>query len=273
MNKSEILKALEPIFMPVQKVEAKSILKGYSFNSDNSHMIVVKTPIGMKVVNSCSEDYTIVSNKEILLPFVDELLGKYNLGVTVNKRKDAQFYIDFNLPDKQFKVLKKDDLIPRMRIQNSYNGRVKYCIELGFCRLVCTNGMTVPEGFHSRVKMMHTPGAGEGLALAKSMTMLAEFIKNAPAIMEPYMQLSNKPVKDIEGRVQEILENTKFPKRQAEEVLDRINFEINTLKLPATDWLIYNGFNYQLNHNEAINTVEHKKDKIDESVLIHLLNN
>jgi ASC-1-like (ASCH) protein len=271
MNKPEILKKLSSIFMPVKKVKAETVLKGYKFNSDNDHLIVVETSQGPKIVNNCSEDYTVISNKEILLPFVDELIKTYNLNIKVSQRKDAQFYVDFSLPGLPTKVSKKDDIIPRMRIINSYNGRVKYAIELGFVRLVCTNGLTVPEGFHGKIKMMHTPGSGEGLALTKSMDMLAQFIQNVPEVMKPFMQLTQQPVKDIEARVQEIIENTKFPKRQAEEVMDRINFEINTLKLPPSDWLIYNGFNYQLNHNEAINTVEHKKTTLDENILLYLL--
>ena len=274
MNRTEILKKMAPIFMPVTKVKADTLLSGYLFNSDNDHFIQVETPKGKRMVNNCSEDYTVISNREIMVPFVDELLKTYTgMDVQVKQRKDAQFYVDFHLPGKQFKVVKKDDIIPRMRIQNSYNGRVKYAIELGFLRLVCTNGMTVPAGFHGKIKMMHTPGAGEGLALKKSMEMLDTFIKSAPEIMAPYLKLSEQPVSNIEERIAEIIENTKFPKRQAEEVLARVNHEMALLKQPATDWLIYNGFNYQLNHNEAINTMEHKKDKIDESILLHLLGN
>ena len=76
---------------------------------------------------------------------------------------------------------------------------------------------------------------------------------------------------NVEELITEVIENTKFPTRQGESVLERINEEHSQLGGSMNRWLVYNGFNYQLNHNTDIGTADHKKDRIDEQVLDYLL--
>jgi hypothetical protein len=87
----------------------------------------------------------------------------------------------------------------------------------------------------------------------------------------PYKQLADQKIPNLEERVEEVMLNSKFPKRQQEAVLERVNQEISEYKIAQTDWAVYNGFNGELNHNEEIGMPEHKKNQLDQQILDYLL--
>ena len=60
---------------------------------------------------------------------------------------------------------------------------------------------------------------------------------------------------------------------EAKEAADKAEEEAKLLKSPVTDWLIYNAFNYQLNHNEKIGFFEEYKEVVDQKILEFMLEN
>jgi hypothetical protein len=86
-----------------------------------------------------------------------------------------------------------------------------------------------------------------------------------------YNRLYEQKLNNIQERVEQIAVDVNFPSRQVEEVVNRIEIEQKQNNLPLTDWLVYNGFNYQLNHNEKINMPEELKMELDGKVFAKLL--
>ena len=182
--------------------------------------------------------------------------------------------------DSTLSMGKDDNIVPKLRINNSYDGRVKYAFNLGFYRLICSNGMVIPlEGFEDKnidIKMRHTPALGEYLDTDEIFDMVQTFKSGMKTFAGPYKELQKRKVTSINDRVMEVIENTKFPTRRAEDVIDSITSEMQKLHIGAAglnDWLVYNGLNYQLNHSTDIQMDSHKKEALDQQVLTYLLEN
>lgn len=267
---------LERLLYPVHKVESKEILPGYSFTQQQAYAIVVDTPKGKKIVNHCSKQYHLVTNQQIIEPLLETLEG-YNIDFLISNKMDCRFSLDVLLHDIKMDVGKKDPIIPKLRMYNSYDGRLKYQFHMGFFRMICSNGMVVPvEGFEDKnvfLKMRHTPSLGSYVEKNAIIDMIESFKHHSKEFTAPLIELSKSKVGNIEERIKEVIDNTKFPSRKIEDVVDRIQIEMAELKTNVvTDWLVYNGFNYQLNHNSEIKTEVAKKEKIDQQVLSYLLN-
>ena len=122
------------------------------------------------------------------------------------------------------------------------------------------------------MKMMHTPAIGEEVSFEGIMEMTSMFLAELGEHTEVYKELADQEVRNPELRVEEIIEETSFPTTLHEDVLYRLNEEKEQLRLPEfTDWLVYNAFNYQLNHNEELKAKESKREKMDQEVLTYLL--
>jgi len=259
------------LFYPVEKVLASDIAPGLGFNSNITHAVVVNTPNGKQVVNFCSEDYRLVPNAEILPPLIGELGDSWKIEVLSRTFAESMFYIDVIFKNKKFKISGKDDIFPKLTIYNSYNGKMRYQFIMGFYRLICSNGLTIPiVDSLTKIKAMHTPKIEKLVDPDTIKIMVNEFNQNAIELMEPYLILQDQKVGNMPLRIESVIDDTAFPGRQLENVIDRATEEIQS-GLAPTDWVTYNAFNYQLNHNEEIGMPEHKKNKLDQEVLDYLL--
>lgn len=262
---------LQSIFFPVEKVPSEDICPGYEFNSGSKYAVVVDKPDGGKlVVNHCSEVYHLVKNQEIIPAFLQALQRFYKVEVAVRQYGYSQFHVDFALKNQGMEIMPKDTIFPKVRLSNSYDGRVKYNFTLGFFRLVCSNGLAIPEGDVIQIKKLHTPSLSELTSFEKVMEMTSEFIKNSGRLSEVFFELDEREIKDPIGRVEEIIEQTDFPASLQEDVMFRLNQETEMLHAKTTDWLVYNAFNYQLNHNDGVKTKELKRETIDNQILRYL---
>lgn len=263
------------LFYPVRKVRADELVPGILTNSYNSHKIVADTPQGLKELNSCSDIYHLLTNEEIIMPIWDTLNQYYPMELKAQVYQDSVFKYDFIIknPESMGEYLVKDMVFPTLSIDNSYNGKKKLTATLSIMRLVCTNGMMVPETLFPGEKFMHTPAIGEGLALDTVMKMVEHFLEEIPHFLEPFNDLRTIPVRGITARVDEVIEATKFPVGQRDAVIDRIHREMNEYGLPKTDWLIYNGFNFNLNHNQEIELPPYRKSAMDSEIQLFLLEN
>lgn len=258
------------ILKPVKKVDVSSLIQGQlSVPSNATHAVVFDDK---HIVNFCSENYTLLRNEDVMLPF-EELLNNAGIGYTVTyrQRNQAQFYIDYELDGNETDLGNGDRVKPMVRLMNSYNGRVRYSFIFGVWRLVCSNGMFIQqEG--SNLKLMHTLQIERDDAAGTSIDMVRNWMEETDTLLDPARELIEQDVIELEDRIMEVIEETNFPTRQAEAVMARANEEMEILKLRrANDWVVFNAFNYQLNHNPAINIHEHKTPKVDHSIMSYLL--
>lgn len=262
------------LIRPVQKLGHDIIMPGFDTNSYNSSAIVVDLPNGnRRIVNHCSSDYQLIRNSAILSPLVSGLQDIGPVTVQGSAWKDAVFSMQVIVgkllhPDGR---AIKDSLHPALQILNSYNGKIRCSVRMGMYRVVCENGLSVPEEFQAWAEFSHTPMNEEDLAVAKILKQFEKFLAVSQDVAGVYDDLKFMPVVNLEQRVDDVIENTKFPSKLKEDVMDRITFE-RAQGYKATDWLVFNGFNYQLNHHEELNWDPAKKVKTDQAILQYLSN-
>jgi len=270
------MKTKDILLSPVRKVETKSILPGYETASDNEYAVIINVGGIDKILNFCSKNYEVLENQFVMNSFEGELKAA---GIKYKKRYHqsgwSKFFIDYCLNLKEYRILPKDIIIPKIRVVNSYDGKLRLQTSFGFHRLVCSNGMTVPMGKTSSQKITHTPSLYSDTGFNKVVSDFDEFVTNAKDYLKPYELLKHQTVKKskLVERIQEVIEATSFPKRQAEAVLSKINEELVLLQIKEpTDWIVYNGFNNLLNHNRTeIRMAEEKRTQVDLEILNHLL--
>lgn len=268
---------LKHLLLPVEKVKSEDLFPGYSFTPQQAYTVVVKEGKKKTIVNHCSKQYHLVPNSEIIKPLASIFADK-DIEIVGNKRFESRFSFDVLFKDQAFEMDKNDNIIPRLRINNSYDGRVKYSFLLGFYRMICSNGLVIPaEGFEEHnveLKMRHTPSLGEYVEEALIKEMISDFLVGIKDFSKPYKELKKKKIKSLEETVEAVIENTRFPSRRGEDVVERVLQEKKrTRKTELDSWLVYNGFNYQLNHSEDIKMDEHKKERVDQQVLTYLIEN
>lgn len=264
-------KQLERIFMPVEKVPLEDILPGYEYPKGKDHAIIVTADNGTKqITNLCSEDYGLVRNKDIFVPLVELLKSKgFKFKTSVRNYDNRKFFIDFIFENQGVdfgygKGKREDLIVPKITGVNSYDLSVKYGMMAGIWRLVCSNGMMAPDqdSFKS-IKRLHTMSFAE-VSIQETVDAIGEFLKDSKLIMEPFEILRERKIQmgSLEEFLDDIIELTGFPKRQKEMVLQRI-LEEKAITNTLDGWVVYNGFNYQLNHNPEINLAPQKLHKMD----------
>jgi hypothetical protein len=260
------------LFPDVRKISMEETLPNFLHNTGLSHAVLVSTAAGDRIVNYCSEDYFLVKNEEILPPLITELRKFYKVDMKYRVYNHARFYIDLIIKDKELSMGSMDKIYGKIITVNSYDGSKRYHFEMGFWRKVCANGLMGFTGWDS-VSHLHTPGITSITDFSAVMAMTAKFLEEADEHFERFRELASQPVRNPLLRIDEILDETDFPPSLAEDVVSRLEEERKILGTgQVTDWLIYNAFNYQLNHAEDYKAKEEKKAKIDSQVFQYLLN-
>lgn len=271
----EKLKSLENIMMPVEKVPVDKLIPGYNSPKGKSHFIVVQTKKGPKITNMCSDDYGLISNRELLIPLLESLDShKLEYDLQARNHKDQVFDVDiiFKKTALNLGTSKKPDLVsPKINWSNSYDLSKRYGLSAGIWRLVCANGMMAPDAdtFQS-LKRIHTVNFSE-ISLSETVGMIESFLRESELMMEPYELLKERPIKEseLEEFMEDTIEFTGFPKRQKEVTLERIIQE-KVITGELTGWQVYSGFNYQLNHNPEITMPINKRQKMDLELIDHI---
>jgi hypothetical protein len=264
--------SLKDLYLPVEKMPMGDLLPKYDHISGLLYAMVITLPSGEKrIVNYCSEDYHLVRNEEILPPLIEEVSRFYDIETNCIMRGYSRFYIDIILKNQELVMDKNDKVYAKIRVANSYDGSRKYNFAMGFWRQICKNGLMGFTNWDS-VNRMHTPGLEELTNFSKVMEMVSLFLAEAEDHFDKYRELHGQSVRNPLLRIEEIAEETDFPVSMVEEVTARLEEEKKTLNTSeVTDWLIYNAFNYQLNHNEEYKAKEERKAKIDSQVFNYLL--
>lgn len=260
----------EQFYLPAKLVETTEILnlEDSTTMPYNSHAVVVEMPSGPKIVNFCSEKYGLVKNSEIF-PEIEKLLDEDYIYKKVYRHRDnCVFWADYTLQGRDLLVgaAKFDDKVqPIIRIMHSYNGSVRYRAVMGFRRQICTNGLW-GHVFDTQVDLRHSQGNLTKI-FSETIEGVKEFVEKADEFKLQYDEMTNNLVQNVDEFVELIINSSMFPKRQKEAVIDRVKIESSSHNLPISDWLVYNAFNYQLNHNDEFSNDEVHRMKIDNQVL------
>lgn len=256
-------KSLKEIFFPVKKVAGKDIMPDYQFNKRHSHFIIGETDEGPKIIQACSPGYELIPNEQLLSPIVEAMKKEFNLTTRVMMRGFSKFFVDLKFMDEKTQIA-KDDILPKITMQNSYDGTLKFQMSAGLERVVCTNGMTVPvkdKDAHMNLSFRHTSSSSQ--AIDEALKFADNFVKNISSITKVYDKLvGSKMSKAVADMVLEELHEEKLITKDMHEMAQaRLQEEIN-MGLEVNQWLVYNAANYAINHlNE--NMLPNKKAALD----------
>lgn len=131
---------------------------------------------------------------------------------------------------------------------------------MGWHRLICSNGMMAFEQ-ESAIYSKHSSSCLDFNPIIKMVDKVDEQLGRFRKLTE--RQLTPK---EIEELTEVIRERTLFPKKLIPSVAEVMTREQTELNTHPSAWLLYHGFNYQLNHADIAVHPEFKA-KIDFQVL------
>jgi len=270
-------------------VEVVSIEEKFGIKAtDRRRNAVIVNEDGKEIfVNNVSDSYQLVTNEEAF-GAIDKILKDMGLKTEVEYRRvDHRYYKTWIFPDHKLDLLngkggkgahsKADTLFPRLTSWNSYDSSLAWGYDCGLYRLVCTNGLMVP--FSSSMayykKQIHTLRVLEAQEEMKE--NIAQFLEDFKDLFKPLTDMTDRKVKNVKERVEEVLSATgiiKVPKaieldvtedkakkdekpvkdnKWTVRVLERIEKEMKWLeKKEATDFLIFNAINHALADREFV---------------------
>lgn len=255
------------ILFDVELFDAKDVLPGYKHQNDNSKILIDTS--NDRILNYCSPQYTLERNSEFIIPMYNELSKFYEVDIEYRIENNARFFVDFKIANRDIEIIKGDKVNPVVSFQNSYNNSLKRSYGLYYYRQVCTNGMMgfLAEFEESR---KHSGNFNVDFDLIHNHLNPNRLHNEKFAILTD-RQLSRQEAEKI---VKTVEDNPKFsfPKRLLSDVITQAKKEAEQLgEKNLSSWLLYNGFNYQLNHAD-IKLAYDTRVKIDKKLLNFLVN-
>jgi hypothetical protein len=260
----------EQFYLPARIEDTASILNLENSQTMpyNSKAVIVDLPEGPKIVNFCSKIYGLVENKEIF-PKIEELLSEqFTYRKSYKHINNCVFWADYELEGRNMFIGNigfQDEVKPLIRIMHSYNGTVKYRAVMGFRRQICMNGLW-GYVFDTQFELRHSVGNLKDI-FQKTLDGVNTFLEQAEEFKLRYDDMVTKTIRNPQEAVELITNSTSFPKRQTDAVLERLLLESQQLNMEPNDWLLYNAFNYQINHNSDFTEDEAYRMKMDKQIL------
>ena len=185
---------LQDAMFPVKEMPAIWADKenGNVLNKNTGYKFIVREDTG-KILSCMTDNYKLVKN-ETIVKYAQPIIKKNGGEIKeVNLLNDgAKVHMSWHFPKQVVNIGKNDDLTPEIVINNSYNGTVGVNIIAGAFRLICTNGLVI------------------GI-VAKKYTN--KHIK------------SNVSLDDLEGVIEETMNNTKVIFKEEFPILQGTNFK------------------------------------------------
>ena len=263
-------------FAPVELVETKTILNGdFNIRSDRSKSVIITKPDGGRdIVNMASDSYALNTTTELFGRLEAEMDGKIQYEAKYYHEGFKRFFADYTLKGRMTSIgaldFKSDKVAPKIRVMHSYDSFIPFTFQVGMWRKICENGLH-GYAFDQKAKVKNTVNKTPEIYR----TMVAEMqslIEKAKEIEVVYNDMANRQISNWTERIEAVVAGTDFPVRQTEMVTQRLILEHQTHDLPISDWLIYNAFNYQLNHNSEMKRDEYSRMNIDTKVFEFLAN-
>lgn len=287
------LMTLPNMLFDVEKVALSEIMKGgiTSGSNETAYAIVGDIDGQKQVLNVCSDRYHLVPNSEIFLPIEQELTNRgIKYKATYRNIGNQKFYADYIIEEKALQVgTDKDKIFPKIRVSHSYNGTLNYTVNMGYYRLICSNGLSVPvtvkgkEHHNFNVTAKHTPKLQENIDLF--FEKLDYLLSNAQLLSEGFNKLASKTIQtnNLDRVMSHIMEKSGVIKAErktkegknmtknfeyAKEVALKEAKELNT---DLNYWLIYNAINGAIFNDDLNKVHEEFRTKADVKVMDTML--
>ena len=257
---------IEDICFDVDILDAKELFMGFDFAESKGRAIFL--PDKNKVINLVSESYSLLKNSKILLPIYDFLVERYGHQMIETKytsHDDKKFYVEMIVNNKPYNILKGDLVNPTIKFYNSYDGSMPWALNIGFNRVVCTNGMMAFE------KSIHLSQkhSGKELELNIDLEKIEAALLDVDLQLNRFKKLTERILlpKEVEDIKEAIREKTSFPKKLLDDSADILIKEMRELNIQDPNcWLAYNSYNYILNHAD-IKMHEEFRKRADQQVM------
>jgi hypothetical protein len=234
------------IFFPVEKIPCAELFQGFDFVKGKDHAIFLATQ--NKIVHFCSDNYQLVSNRELISPILEDLEEVYGLAsirpqsLSIDDRK---FYTSLKIQDQEELIVRNDRIHPSIEIRNSYDGSMKFSLSMGFWR---TQTLTPLMGFALSIaeEKKHS-NKYHGELDRKNLKDLTNFFL---AEAEKFRQMARYPLTlgDISRITERVRKKTEYPKRLINDGALEMYREAQAQQSEPNLWLLYNGFNQVFYH-------------------------
>lgn len=142
-----------------------------------------------EVLGVVSEKYNILQNNS-LFSRADEVFNEMGLSTKkvqyIVTKGGAQARAIYTFENIGVKIAEKDDLILRLSVANSFDGSIGAMFEVGFLRLVCTNGLLAPAGRGTTINKKHTITAEASFTENKVRSAIDAF-RNGADLFRPFI--------------------------------------------------------------------------------------
>lgn len=264
---------LNDILFNVNLVDSESVF-GMKANSEVSKAVIADIKGEKRILNICSDRYCLIPNSEIFLPIEQKLTERgVKYEATYKMIDNSKFYADYIIKEESMKLSEgfNDTIFPKISVTHSYNGLLKYKISVGYYRLVCSNGLTVPitdyENNFAKVGK-HTEKLNN--TLHEFFMVFERFLNDTKDIAKGFQAINDKIVFNISDRINSVAEKTAYPVRLVEVANEIVSKELAKFETPKTDLLVYNAMNEALMNSDSSMHPEFRT-KIDTEVFQHIL--
>lgn len=261
--------SLENILFNVEQVkldEKNSLFPNLCFSSQYSSAIYC--PSMAKVLHVAGSKYQLVSNEALVMPVHDKLVdlfGTAGFSVQCSNEDDRRFSVRFILNEHEIKVTNNDFLNVMIEVQNSYDGSLQHSMALSYYRQVCSNGMMAWKQ-DSKISQRHNSDFSVNLnKILGKLDSLDVQLNQFRTLTE--RKVTGKEIEEIVERMREFTHRDAFPKKILPEVPLKVYEEAEQLNTVPNAWLLYNGFNNFLNHDERIGSGMDVRERVDKNVL------
>lgn len=262
--------SLDNVLFNVEQIpmsEATEIFPNLNFG--NQYSSVIYCPSMSKVLHLSGSKYQLITNEQLITPIYDKLVsmfGPNGFTITCSNHDDRRFWFRFILNEHEIKVTNNDFLNVMIVVQNSYDGSMQHGFGISYLRQICTNGL-MGWTRDSMVSQKHDTESIE----ANVKTIMGR-LDDIDVQLQQFRKLTERRITGLEmeqimEKIRELKFHDAFPKKLIPEVSLKVYQEAETLSSEPNAWLLYNGFNYFLNHDERIGAGLDIVERIDRNVL------
>jgi hypothetical protein len=205
-----------------------------------------------KVLGAVSERYGILQNRDVFQQ-AEEVFSKMGIKTGQNKhivtRDGSQARAIYTIEDQGVTIRSKDDLLLRLTIGNSFDGSLGAYFEVGYVRLVCTNGLLAPMGRGISFAKKHTSSIGLTINEATVKSAIASFQQGATV----FKQFADRNVTQREGlnALGNMAQKKVISLRMAEQIAQVWNSPTYSRDNDRNVWSLYNSATEHLTHEVA----------------------
>lgn len=211
------------------------------------------------------EKYVLVKNSDIIMPLLEVLKDKFkDIRVHLTNVNNEVFSVEFYevMPDK----IKVGYLAPTIRIENSYNGKVKAKAKAGLVWLHKNNEGEVIEEFlnNGAVAYEFKHHSDEGsVRITELAEQVDKILADFTSVKQQIEALKKIEVKEVLKTMEQICPDAKkYPKKAIPLAVELINYDTQVFNSEPNLWLVYTALAQAVKKNES-SMDNYEKDTAD----------